>query len=171
MEFGPRALGNRSILASPLYEDMKEYLNSKIKLREGFRPFAPVILEEKVGDWFDTDINSKCMLFTFNSSKKQIIPSCIHEDNSARVQTISKEDNALFYELIAEFEKITQTPILINTSFNVRGEPIVESPFDALYCFFSTEIDTLILGNFIIEKEYNKALPTLFKTKRNYEKD
>ena len=171
MEFGPRALGNRSILASPLYEDMKEYLNSKIKLREGFRPFAPVILEEKVGDWFDTDINSKCMLFTFNSSKKQIIPSCIHEDNSARVQTISKEDNALFYELIAEFEKITQTPILINTSFNVRGEPIVESPVDALYCFFSTEIDTLILGNFIIEKEYNKAVPTLFKTKRNYEKD
>ena len=94
-------MGNRSIFGNPTIPDMRDRINKVIKKREGFRPFAPVILEEKVGDWFDADINSKCMLFTFNSSKKQIIPSCIHEDNSARVQTISKEDNSLFYELIA----------------------------------------------------------------------
>lgn len=171
MEFGPRALGNRSILASPLFGDMKEFLNSKIKLRESFRPFAPVIIEDKASQWFDTNIHSKYMLFTFESDKKNVIPSCIHEDNTARLQTISKEDNPLFYELIAEFEKITQVPILINTSFNVRGEPIVENPFDALYCFFSTEIDVLVLGNFIVEKVYNKTIPSLFKEKRHYEKD
>lgn len=171
MEFGPRALGNRSILASPLFEDMKEFLNAKIKLREGFRPFAPVILEDKANQWFRINVNSKYMLFTFESDKKRVIPSCIHEDHTARVQTIAKEDNPLFYELILEFEKITQVPVLINTSFNVRGEPIVESPTDAIYCFFNTEIDILVLGNFIIEKEHIQKVPTLFKERRFYEKD
>jgi len=171
MEFGPRALGNRSILASPLFADMKQYVNKKIKLREGFRPFAPVVLEEFASDWFSISEPSKYMLFTFDSNKKAEIPSCIHEDGTARVQTISKEDNPLFYKLISEFNSLSNAPVLINTSFNVRGEPIVESPLDALKCFFQTDMDVLVMGNIMIEKEINLNVPIELTQKTNYELD
>jgi carbamoyltransferase len=164
MEYGPRALGNRSILASPTFKDMKSFLNQKIKKREGFRPFAPIVLEEKAQDWFTNISLSKYMLFTFQSDKKSTIPSCIHEDDSARVQTINKNENSRLYKLIEEVEKQTGAPILINTSFNVRGEPIVESPFDALKCFFQTDMDTLYIGDYIIEKTTQKNIdPSLLK--------
>jgi carbamoyltransferase len=163
-EFGPRALGNRSILASPLFEDMKKHLNLSIKKREGFRPFAPVAMEDKAHDWFLMGGPSKYMLATFKSDKKKLIPSCIHEDNTARVQTVSKEDNAKLYHLIEAFEKESKCPILINTSFNVRGEPIVNSPLDAIRCFFQTEMDVLVLGNYLILKSQNlNVSPVLLK--------
>lgn len=164
MEYGPRALGNRSILASPTFPDMKSFLNQKIKKREGFRPFAPIVLENKAEKWFNNISDSKYMLFTYQSDKKEIIPSCIHEDNSARVQTINSEDNEKTSQLLNDFEKLTGVPILINTSFNVRGEPIVESPFDALRCFFQTDMDTLYIGDFLIEKKQQNIInPELLK--------
>ncbi len=171
MEFGPRALGNRSILASPVFEDMKSILNLKIKFREGFRPFAPVVLEEKAKDWFDLNEDSKYMLFTAKCFKKESIPACVHEDLSARVQTISKEDNELFYSLIENFDKKTNVPVLINTSFNVRGEPIVENPEDALRCFFNTHMDVLVIGNYIIKKSNNLNTPKSLIKKIQYELD
>lgn len=171
MEFGPRALGNRSILANPVFNDMKSTLNLKIKFREGFRPFAPVVLEEKAKDWFDLNEDSKYMLFTAKCLKKETIPSCVHEDLTARVQTISNEDNELFYSLIETFDKKTNVPVLINTSFNVRGEPIVESPEDALRCFFNTHIDVLIIGSYIIKKSNNLNIPKSLIKKIQYELD
>lgn len=171
MEFGPRALGNRSILASPLFEDMKQYINQKIKLREGFRPFAPIVLEEKASEWFAVKKPSKYMLFTFKSNKKNEIPSCIHEDETARVQTLAKSENEKLHNLISEFEKLTSAPVLINTSFNVRGEPIVESPLDALKCFFQTDMDVLVLGNYVIKKEENLSVSSELTTKVKYELD
>lgn len=155
MEFGPRALGNRSILASPLFEDMKEYVNQKIKMREGFRPFAPIVKVDKMAEWFKMEAPSKYMLFTHQSEKKEIIPSCIHEDFSARVQTVDKSDNEVLYELLDEVERKSGVPILINTSFNVRGEPIVESPQDAISCFFNTGIDVLVIEGLLVKKEWN----------------
>ncbi|MBQ0786983.1 MAG: hypothetical protein KBT69_05760 [Oceanihabitans sp.] len=157
MEFGPRALGNRSILANPLYEDMKRHVNMSIKKREGFRPFAPIVLKEKAKDWFANCKQSKYMLFTFKSDMYSKIPSCIHEDSTARVQTLEKEDNPLLHQLISNFDKKTQCPILINTSFNVRGEPIVAIPKDALKCFFQTDMDVLVLGNHVILKTENTS--------------
>ncbi len=171
MEFGPRALGNRSILASPLFEDMKKHVNISIKKREGFRPFAPIVLEEKAKDWFFDITPSKYMLFTFRSDKEEKIPSCIHEDGTARVQTLNKDENPLLHRLISTFEQKTSCPILINTSFNVRGEPIVASPLDALKCFFQTEMDVLVLGNYIIEKNKNKEVSTRLSKQVNYELD
>ena len=130
MEFGPRALGHRSILASPLFEDMKAHVNLNIKFREGFRPFAPIVLEEDANDWFNMkNITSKYMLFTVKSDKKQMIPSCIHEDDTARVQTLNKNENPLLHELIHQFKTKTKCPILINTSFNVRGEPMIQHEY------------------------------------------
>jgi carbamoyltransferase len=156
MEFGPRALGNRSILASPLFEDMKKHVNLNIKFREGFRPFAPIVLEEDCTEWFNMEGNtSKYMLFTVKSDKQYKIPSCVHEDFTARVQTLYKEENPLLHQLIKSFKQKTECPVLINTSFNVRGEPIVESPLDALKCFFYTKMDILVLGNYIITKPEN----------------
>lgn len=171
MEFGPRALGNRSILASPLFEDMKEYINQKIKLREGFRPFAPIVLEEKAAKWFAIEKPSKYMLFTFKSNKKNEIPSCIHEDGTARLQTLAKRENEKLHNLILEFEELTSAPVLINTSFNVRGEPIVESPLDALKCFFQTDMDVLVLVNYVIKKEENLSVSSELTTKVKYELD
>ena len=170
MEFGPRALGNRSILASPVFPDMKHYLNQKIKKREGFRPFAPMVLEEKAKEWFDMNSPSKYMLFTQRSDKSAQIPSCVHADLTARVQTVNKNENVLIYSLLEKFEKKTGVPVLINTSFNERGEPIVESPEDAIHCFFNTGIDILVIEGLIIEKEQNLANIESFKSKR-YELD
>jgi carbamoyltransferase len=170
-EFGPRALGNRSILGSPLYADMKEHINIKIKMREGFRPFAPVVLEEKKENWFEMEGSSKYMLFTFNGKNKGEIPSCIHEDNTARVQSLQQEDNEFLHNLISVFEKKTGCPILINTSFNIRGEPIVNSPFDALNCFFRTHMDVLVLQNYVVFKEDNKQPHKQFLKKIDFELD
>ncbi len=171
MEFGPRALGSRSIIADPRNSRMQKQLNLKIKFRESFRPFAPVVLEQKCKEWFDLEGNSPYMLFvsklnktklTKLSSKDQslssinfkrsIVPSVTHVDNSARIQTVSREKNGIFYELINEFYRLTNTPILINTSFNIRGEPIVCSPEDAFRCFMGTDLDILVIENFIMEK-------------------
>ena len=172
-EFGPRALGNRSILADPRNKDMQKNLNLKIKFRESFRPFAPAILEEFTEDWFDfQNKTSPYMLFTAdvkNSYKKvemesadiinqlhsiqSKIPAVTHVDNSARIQTVSKKNNIKFYKLIDEFRRLTGCPILINTSFNVRGEPIVNSTSDAYNCFMGSGIDILVINNFILKKE------------------
>lgn len=153
-EIGPRALGNRSILANPANKDMKDILNYKVKHREGFRPFAPVCLEEDVSKFFDIDIASPYMLFIapVRKDKQDIIPSVTHVDGTARLQTINKNQNLEFYNLIKELGEITGIPIVINTSFNVKGEPIVNSPEDAIKCFLNTGIDILVLNKYIIKK-------------------
>jgi len=158
MEYGPRALGNRSILTNPMNPKAKELLNLKIKFREEFRPFAPVIVKEKVKKFFEIKHNisktTDYMLMVYPIKKKwhKIIPSVTHIDGSGRLQTITKKQNFLYYNLIKEFEKLTKIPILINTSFNIRGEPIVCSPKEAYNCFKKTKIDYLVLNNYLIEK-------------------
>ncbi len=186
MEFGPRALGNRSILGDPRSPEMQTIMNLKIKFRESFRPFAPSIKLEKVKDYFEWDRPSPYMLFVANVKKELLtkvdttgkqglellklvrsnLPAITHVDNSARIQTVSKEDNPFFYNLLDEFEKITGVPVLINTSFNVRGEPIVCTPEDAFLCFMGTNIDILAIGNYILYKsEQNKVDITKWKKK------
>jgi len=185
MEFGPRALGSRSILADPRNKLMQKQLNLKIKFRESFRPFAPSILEEESKNWFNLDCKSPYMLVVSDVKKnklveiksnlnslstinqiRSIVPSITHVDNSARIQTVSRNTNPIFYELISEFYKVTQTPILINTSFNIRGEPIVCSPQDAFKCFMGTNLDVLVIENCVLEK--NKQNKNLL---RNYKKE
>ena len=175
MEFGPRALGGRSILADPRSEIMQKELNLKIKFRESFRPFAPSVLREDVSEWFDLDSDSPYMLLVSEVNKaKQIkmsnndrnlfginklnvkrssIPAITHIDYSARIQTVHKETNPRYYDLLNEFKKITNCPVLVNTSFNVRGEPIVCSIEDAFYCFMGTNLDILVIEDFILFKE------------------
>ncbi len=155
MEYGPRALGSRSILASPKFKDMQSHLNLKIKKREAFRPFAPMILEEKANEWFKITDPSKYMLFTYNAIMAERIPSCVHIDNTARVQTVSRSDNEKIYSLLQLFESLSGIPIMINTSFNVRGEPIVCTVEDAVRCFFKTEMDFLAIGNCLVSKGTN----------------
>lgn len=156
MEFGPRALGNRSIIADPRDPGMKDKINEKVKRRESFRPFAPAVLEEEANEYFDmTGLeDSPFMLFTVpvNKDKYNIIPAVTHVDGTARVQTVSLRTNPRFWNLIDEFKKITGLPILLNTSFNIKNEPIVCSPKDALSCFLSTNIDCVALGNYLVEK-------------------
>lgn len=158
MEFGPRALGNRSILANPAAKDMKTTLNLKIKKREGFRPFAPVILDSEFERFFvDQGNDYSCMLYVTQATEEaQIIPSCIHEDNSARVQRLKEEFNPRLHALLTEFRNQTGLPVLINTSFNERGEPVVNTPEDAIHCFLNTEMDVLVMDNFLVLKEENK---------------
>ena len=155
MEWGPRALGNRSILANPCSPGMKGFLNEEVKHREWFRPYGVNILLEKTTDYFDLDHPSPFMLLVGNAveSRKERIPSALHVNGTSRIQTITKEDNGLFYDLVKKFEKITGVPMVINTSFNDRGEPIVCAPEDAFACFSRTKIDCLVLGNFVIEKK------------------
>ncbi len=154
MEFGPRALGSRSIIADARNPKNRSIVNLKIKFRESFRPFAPTVLEERVGDYFSPNRPSPFMLFvaTVHEDKRDI-PAVTHVDGSARLQTISRKQNSLYYDLISEFERQTGCPIIINTSFNVRGEPIVCSPEEALRCFLRTEMDSLVMGNFIVNSE------------------
>ncbi|MBN2656571.1 MAG: carbamoyltransferase [Spirochaetales bacterium] len=172
-EFGPRALGSRSILGDPRSPDMQRNLNLKIKFRESFRPFAPSILEEYSGEYFDEPLSSPYMLFTsFVSEKRRFpvssgektfkellaekrseIPAVTHVDNSARLQTVSKETNPRYHRLLEVFYEKTGCPLLINTSFNVRGEPIVNSPRDAYSCFMGSNIDVLVIENFVLLKE------------------
>ena len=175
MEFGPRALGNRSIIADPRNPEMQKKLNLKIKYREGFRPFAPSVLAEESKKLFDLDVESPYMLLVapINNSVKKKLPdnyyelplwerlyiersklqSITHVDFSARVQTVHKETNTRYWQLINAVKEITGYGIVINTSFNVRGEPIVCTPYDAYRCFMSTEIDYLVINNFVYKKE------------------
>jgi len=154
MEFGPRALGNRSILADARNPENRDRVNLKIKFRESFRPFAPAVLADRVGDYFELSEPSPFMLLVAQvRPDRRTIPSVTHVDGSARVQTVEKESNPLFYDLIAEFDRLTGTPVIINTSFNVRGEPIVCSPADAYRCFVTTGMDYLVLGNCLLDKQ------------------
>ncbi|MCF2505634.1 carbamoyltransferase [Dyadobacter sp. CY107] len=153
MEFGPRSLGSRSILASPIHPDMQARLND-IKDREDFRPVAPVVLEEDAPEWFENADVSPFMLFVYpvKDDKADQIPAVRHTDGTARVQTINAQQHPLYYELISEFKKLTGVPVLVNTSFNTRGEPIVCSPRDAIECFWTSPFDALIINSFILEK-------------------
>ncbi|WP_419782392.1 carbamoyltransferase [Malaciobacter marinus] len=175
MEFGPRSLGHRSILGDARSEQMQSIMNMKIKYRESFRPFAPSVLKEKVGEWFDLDIDNPYMLFVSSVKKEKCynkievsdelfgieklniprstIPAVTHLDMSARVQTVSKEINPRYHKLISKFETKTGCPVIVNTSFNIRGEPIVCTPNDSLKCFMRTEIDILVIDDFILYKE------------------
>jgi carbamoyltransferase len=153
-EFGPRALGNRSILADPRRKDMKDYLNARVKHRENFRPFAPSVLMEHASKWFDLGNRSPYMLRVVKvpGNIRGFIPAVVHVDGSARVQTVDKRENPGYWKLINTFYKITDVPLVLNTSFNVAGNPIVETPQDAVDCFESTEIDVLLLEDWIISK-------------------
>tara|TARA_Y100000389_G_C17459312_1_gene520481 strand:- start:250 stop:2481 length:2232 start_codon:yes stop_codon:yes gene_type:complete len=157
-EYGPRALGNRSILADARSSKMRDYLNLRVKHREVFRPFAPVILEEKNKEYFDLKQSSPFMLLVAKSHKASLIPSAIHVDKTARVQTINKNQNKDLYDLIKSFSKITNVPVILNTSFNDAGEPIVETPLDAIICFFKTKLDYLIINDFIIDRKKNNKV-------------
>ena len=192
MEFGPMALGNRSIIADPRSPLMQQKLNLKIKFRESFRPFAPTVIEEEVSEWFDLKTNSPYMLLVSNVKKnkqnkvniheenkvgfeklkinRSLIPAVTHVDFSARVQTVNINTNPDYYNLIKEFNDITGVPIIVNTSFNIRGEPIVCSPEDALRCFLGTDLDVLIIENFLIKKQDQKNLLDL-NYKNKYELD
>lgn len=154
MEFGPRALGARSILASPINASMQDRLND-IKDREDFRPVAPVVLEEEASDWFVDARMSPFMLFVFDvrADKAGRIPAVRHVDGTARVQTINRTQHPLYYELLRAFKRRTGVPVLVNTSFNVRGEPIVCTPRDAVSAFFASPLDALIIGSFVVTKE------------------
>jgi len=153
MEWGPRALGNRSILGDPRRSDMKDILNLKIKRRESFRPFAPSILREHVSEWFENDDEVPFMMkvYQIKESKRSKIPAVTHVDGSGRLQTVYKETNEKYHDLINEFYKLTNIPILLNTSFN-ENEPIVSKPEEALDCFLRTKMDTLVMGNYIIKR-------------------
>ena len=192
MEFGPRALGNRSILGDARSEKMQKNLNLKVKYRESFRPFAPSVLREDLSDWFEMDSDSPYMLFVSNINKNKIIemndeqkklfgidllnikrseiPAVTHVDYSARIQTVHKDTNPRYYKLIEKFKKKTECPIIVNTSFNVRGEPIVNTPLDAFKCFMGTELDKLVIGNCYLEKNFqNSALKKNYSSK--FERD
>jgi carbamoyltransferase len=193
MEFGPRALGNRSIIGDARSSDMQKKMNLKIKYRESFRPFAPSVLVDHVNEWFELDEESPYMLLVSDVQKHKLhrlteeekslqgldllnlvrsqIPAVTHIDNSARIQTVNKLDNPLYYDLIDYFYKMTGCPVIINTSFNVRGEPIVESPSDAYICFMRTEMDILVLGNYILDKINQPEFKEKSDWKSKYELD
>ena len=175
MEFGPRALGGRSIIGDARSPKMQSVMNLKIKFRESFRPFAPAVLRERVSEWFELDADSPYMLLVADvveprriamTSEQQAlwgieklnvprseIPAVTHVDYSARVQTVRRDTNPLFYDIIAAFDARTGCPVIVNTSFNVRGEPIVCTPEDAYRCFMRTAMDVLVLESFILRKE------------------
>jgi carbamoyltransferase len=175
MEFGPRSLGSRSIIGDARSADMQKTINLKVKFRESFRPFAPSVLNDKVSDWFDietespymaivatvkkehrekiSDVDGKLFGIEKLNIKRSSLPAITHVDYSARIQTVHKDTNSKYYALIKRFEDLTGCPVIINTSFNIRGEPIVSSPSDAYQCFMGTELDLLIIGNCILRKE------------------
>jgi carbamoyltransferase len=153
-EFGPRALGNRSLLADPRKAEMKDILNSRVKHRQAFRPFAPIVLAEWAKEIFEGEEDSPFMLIAkrVRPEWRDRIPAVVHVDGTARVQTVREQTNPVLYRLLREFEALTGVPVLINTSFNVKGEPIVETPRDAVVCFLTTGIDNLILHDTLISK-------------------
>jgi carbamoyltransferase len=186
MEFGPRSLGARSILADPRSSTMQKTLNLRIKYRESFRPFAPAVLREDVADWFEIDADSPYMLLVADVQKERRrrmtneeearfgieklnavrsdIPAATHVDYSARIQTVHADTNPRFHALISRFKAKTGCPVLVNTSFNVRGEPIVCTPEDAFRCFMGSDIELLVVGNCILrKKEQNPALKLDYK--------
>ena len=186
MEFGPRALGGRSIIADPRSPSMQKQLNLKVKYRESFRPFAPSVLREDVHEWFEHDIDSPYMLLVSKVKKEKhrkmtddekklfgidklnvprsTIPAITHVDYSARIQTVHSDTNPMYHSVISKFKQKTGCPIVVNTSFNVRGEPIVCTPLDAFKCFMGTELDVLAIGNFLLIKdEQDKNLKENYK--------
>ena len=188
MEFGPRALGGRSILGDPRSDKMQKNLNLKVKYRESFRPFAPSVLKEDLTDWFDINVDSPYMLLVADINlnkqiqmsdeqknlfgidklniKRSEIPAVTHVDYSARIQTVDKKNNRPYYDLISKFKEKTGCPVIVNTSFNVRGEPIVNSPTDAFNCFMGTELDGLVIGNCYLNKnKQNQKLKINYKEK------
>jgi len=189
MEFGPRALGSRSILGDPRSPRMQAQMNIKIKFREGFRPFAPSVLRDRVQDYFEMNCDSPYMLLVAPVKKERQIPmtqdqeqlwgidklnvprsdlpAITHVDYSARVQTVSRDTNPDYYDLIKEFERLTGCAVVVNTSFNVRGEPIVCSPHDAFQCFMRTHIDYLVLGPFLLDKTKQPNWQETVDWKRN----
>ena len=154
MEFGPRALGFRSIVADARDNKMKEKINAAVKYREPFRPFAPAVLVEDSSEYFDCNGDSPCMLFNFTvaEDKRQVIPAVTHVDNSSRIQTVTRKDNPFFYDLLVHFKRLTGVPVLLNTSFNLRGHPIVNTPEEAFATFCSGGIDFLLMENYLIDK-------------------
>lgn len=154
-EIGPRSLGHRSILADPRKAEMKNIINDRIKHREMFRPFAPSILEECLNDYFYSAVPSPFMLYVFKAREKAIrdIPAVVHVDSTSRVQSVNQKDNGIYYELIKEFYKLTKVPVLLNTSFNDNGEPIVETPGDAVKAFINQDLDFLVIGNYLAYKK------------------
>ena len=193
MEFGPRALGNRSILGDPRSTRMQSVMNLKIKYRESFRPFAPSVLRERVADYFDLDTDSPYMLLVAPVSERwriamtpeqqrlfgieklnvprSTIPAITHVDYSARIQTVHPDTNPRYHALLSRFEALTGCPVLVNTSFNVRGEPIVCTPADAYRCFMRTEMDVLAVGNFLMLKERQPKLDKDSDWRREFELD
>ena len=180
MEFGPRALGARSIIGDARNREMQSRMNLKIKFRESFRPFAPSVLKEKVSEWFElqdespymllvADVDKKHRVASANGSLKGLaqlkearssIPAVTHVDDSARVQTVDSKRHGIYYDLVRQFHDRTGCPVIINTSFNVRGEPIVCSPEDAFRCFMGTEMDYLVMGSFVLDKRKQKEVST-----------
>ncbi len=154
LEWGPRALGNRSIVCDPRRRDMKDILNSKIKRRESFKPFAPSIHLEATAEYFETDYPDPFMLkvYKIRPEKRDIIPAVTHVDGTGRLQTVRREDNPLYWQLIEEFRKITDVPVVLNTSFN-ENEPIVCKPEEALNCFLRTKMDVIVMGKFFVKRD------------------
>jgi carbamoyltransferase len=193
MEFGPRALGARSILGDPRSPRMQAQMNLKIKFREGFRPFAPTVLRERVADYFELDCDSPYMLLVAPVKKehqvpmtdaqrrlwgidqlnvpRSNIPAVTHIDYSARIQTVTRETSPNYYDLLKEFERQTGCAVLVNTSFNVRGEPIVCTPADAYQCFMRTHIDHLVLGPFLLDKARQPAWKESADWRRQFQLD
>ena len=153
-EFGPRALGNRSILADPRHPQMKDILNQRVKFREGFRPYAPSVLAEYRSEYFEIDCDSPFMLLVapVKKAKRKLVPAITHVDGSARLQTVTQDDCPLFYRLIQKFHEKTGIPLVLNTSFNIKGEPIVETPTDAILCFLKADMDLLVMGSYVLKK-------------------
>ena len=166
-----RSLGSRSILADARNEENWKRVNLKIKFRESFRPFAPAVLEEKCSEWFDLDRESPYMLLVCQVKPERKIPAVTHVDGSARVQTVRRDQHAEFYDLIQAFDRRTGCPVVINTSFNVRGEPIVCSPEDAYLCFMRTNMDVLVLGNCVLEKKDQPEFKEDFDWREKYALD
>ena len=154
MEMGPRALGNRSILTDPRSQEMKDLLNARVKFRESFRPFAPSVLEEKTGEWFSSGYPSPYMILVYDvlPEKRALVPAITHVDGTGRVQSISRRHNPKFHRLVEAFERLTGVPMVLNTSFNIRGEPIVNRPEEAIACFLKTGMDALFLGSHVLTK-------------------
>ena len=171
LEWGPRSLGMRSILADPRNKENWQRVNLKIKFRESFRPFAPAVLAEKASEWFEIDRESPYMLLVCQVRPGRDLPAVTHVDGSARIQTVTRETAPEFYDLLAEFDRQTGCPVLINTSFNVRGEPIVCTPEDAYLCFMRTNMDVLVLGNQVLLKEEQPELREDVDWRELYELD
>jgi carbamoyltransferase len=193
MEFGPRALGGRSIIGDPRSPEMQSAMNLKIKYRESFRPFAPSVLREQVAEWFELDADSPYMLLIADVAeakrknmtteeealwgidklnvKRSEIPAVTHVDYSARIQTVRHETNPLYWEIIDAFRQKTGCPVVVNTSFNVRGEPIVCTPEDSYRCFMRTEMDFLVLENFVLDKQEQKPFQDQVEWRKEYALD